>query len=442
MKTKTLTVELIEAAKPSAAEYEIRDLRVPKLVLVVGRQKKSFKFVSRIPGETSTRFFLGEYPRGATRDQAVQALADARQLAELWTTQISLGLNPIREAEQKQIREALVGRATFRSVFGDFLLTLPHRDNNRTAHKDIRMLERELLDAERNPFVDKPIDKVTYRDIEELLHAIRDRPSKSTARRTFWQLNCFYRWIRTDIKRCELYGVQLNLRDRIDPKKLVSKSGPRDRHFSTAELRCLWRVINKLVYPMGPYYGMLLITGQRKSDVARAQWSEIDLVNGTWIIPANRYKTGSMQIVALPPLVIQLLKDLRSARGNRGDFVFSFNGGLTPINGFSKAVNRLRKQFAEEFARENPGIPLPHWVLHDKRRTVRTQLAALKVPRDIAKLIMGHEKTGMDKVYDQYAYLSEMRDALDRWSRHLVALGEAPICRWLDLEPNRTLLPE
>lgn len=433
MQSKVLTVALIEAAKPTSKEYEIRDLRVPKLALVVGRQKKSFRFVSRMPGAKSTRHLISEYPRGASAQEAAKALADAREIAALWTDQVNLGLNPIQLANQKRMHEALVVRATFRSVFTDFLETLPHRKRARTAHKDIRLLKRELLDEERNPFLNKPIDTVAVEDIERLLDALLIRQCQSTARIVFWQLNKFFRWIRKQ-GRLKLYNVHVNPLDFLE-REDYCESGKRDRHLSAAELRCVWNVIAKLGYPLGPYYVMLLFTGQRKSEVAGARWSEIDLVSGTWTIPGHRYKTGTAQLVALPEPIVQLLKQLKAHRGNSGDLVFSHTGGATQMNGFSKAVVRLRKQVTLEFAKQNPGVALPHWVLHDWRRTTRTQLAALGVPIHVAKLIMGHVKEGMDKVYDQYTYLAQMRQALERWAKYILALSEESLPTWLVVKP-------
>ena len=437
MQTKVLTVGLIEAARPSSKEYEIRDLRVPKLALVVGSLKKSFKFVSRIPGEKSTRFLIGEFPRGASEEEAAKALADARETAALWTAQVSHGLNPIKEAKQERILEALVVRATFRSVLIDFLETMPKRKRNRTAHNDIRLLKRELLDEERNPFLNKPIDAVAVEDIEKLLDEILVRPAQSTARIVFWQLNKFFRWIRKQ-GRLKLYNVHINPLDFLESEDYCG-SGKRDRHLSAAELRCLWLVITKLEYPLGPYYVMLLLTGQRKSEVAGARWSEIDLVSRTWTIPSHRYKTGTAQLVALSEPLVQLLTHLKAHRGNSGDLVFSHTGGATQMNSFSKAVARLRKQVASEFAKQNPGVSLPHWVLHDWRRTTRTQLAALGVPIHIAKLIMGHGKEGMDKVYDQHTYIAQMRQGLELWAKYLVAISEESLPTWIEMEPYLTL---
>jgi hypothetical protein len=71
------------------------------------------------------------------------------------------------------------------------------------------------------------------------------------------------------------------------------------------------------------------------------------------------------------------------------------------VNGFGKAKARLDKHMG--------GVP--HFVIHDLRRTVRTRLSALTTYQ-IAELVIGHGKKGLARVYDQHEYLDEIPEAL------------------------------
>ena len=83
---------------------------------------------------------------------------------------------------------------------------------------------------------------------------------------------------------------------------------------------------------------------------------------------------------------------------------FSFNFGATPLNGFSKTRSQLDKKM-----RDRTGYVEP-FVVHDIRRTVRTRLVDLrwvhgvKVPPQVAELVIAHTKPGMHKVYDLHSY--------------------------------------
>jgi hypothetical protein len=65
---------------------------------------------------------------------------------------------------------------------------------------------------------------------------------------------------------------------------------------------------------------------------------------------------------------------------------------------------------------------MKHWVLHDLRRTVRTRLASLKVRDEVAEMIIGHGRKGLQRVYDQHQYIEEMREALEAWNARLMEI--------------------
>ncbi len=157
----------------------------------------------------------------------------------------------------------------------------------------------------------------------------------------------------------------------------------------------------------------MLLTGQRKSEVANAQWNEFDLDKRIWIIPAGRMKAGAAHVVPLSDGVIDLLRAL--PRLDRGDHLFSFTFGARPANSFSRAKKRLDTLMP-------PGEP---FVLHDIRRTVRTRLSGIPNVSDLVReLVIGHTKPGLHKVYDLHAYEDEKRYALDEWYRRLRQIVE------------------
>ena len=55
------------------------------------------------------------------------------------------------------------------------------------------------------------------------------------------------------------------------------------------------------------------------------------------------------------------------------------------------------------------GSALPYWTPHDFRRTMRTFMSKLKVPKHIAEAIISHSggKSRLDATYDLYEYFDE-----------------------------------
>jgi len=50
---------------------------------------------------------------------------------------------------------------------------------------------------------------------------------------------------------------------------------------------------------------------------------------------------------------------------------------------------------------------------------MRTRLAGLRVPEQVAELVIGHGKRGLARVHDQHRYVSEMYEALELWAQEM-----------------------
>ena len=215
-----------------------------------------------------------------------------------------------------------------------------------------------------------------------------------------------------------VYGLDVNPCDRLRPSTLIGEKASRQRVLNDAELLAVLKGIGALGYPYGPLVGLLLLTGQRKAEVAEARWKEFDLDKRLWTIPQERFKSGSEHHVPLSNNAITLLEAL--PRLNSGDYLFSVTAGNSPVNGFSKAKALLDTAISQHSS------PVDDWVLHDLRRTVRTQLSALRVAEPVAEMVIGHARKGLARVYDQHKYLDEMREALELWATRLTSIVEPP----------------
>ena len=150
-----------------------------------------------------------------------------------------------------------------------------------------------------------------------------------------------------------------------------------------------------------PLVRALLLTAQRREEVARMRWEEIDAE--VWTIPGERRKGGA-NIVPLGTMALQLLGPSQ----NRA-FVFSTDGGKTPFSGFSKAKRALDEAISE--VRKDRG-KMPPWVLHDLRRTARSLMSRAGVPADTGERVLGHAIPGVRGVYDRHMYFEEKKGAL------------------------------
>ena len=146
------------------------------------------------------------------------------------------------------------------------------------------------------------------------------------------------------------------------------------------EVRALWDATERLGYPYGDLYKLLLLTGVRLREAANAKWSEI--TGDTWNIPPERFKSDAVHIVPLSGAAQALLAELP----RKGDFLFTHTG-TSPVNSFSKSKARL-----------DAIMGASDWRVHDLRRVVRSHLAALRVPDHVAEMCLGHGRRGLQRV--------------------------------------------
>lgn len=416
MSRKVLTDEEIKRLKRrrDGRRYEVMDKDAPGLAIRVGREK-TFIIICRLPDkEHPSRLAIGNVD-----DIGIE---EARATAREWIGFIRKGLDPRIAVQQIKDSAELQRRQTFRSLLTDYMSTLPKRERNRHAHKDIGLFKRNLLNAEYNQFLEKPAAELTDMEVSKVIQAIRDRPARVEAIQCYKHLRMCFRWGRSAQRR-QHYGLAVNPLADITLRDLDLHQRARSHYLKPHQIRAFLKAVEKLGYPFGSYCYMLALTVQRKMDVAGATWDEIDLEEGIWRIPAWRYKTNTEQVVPLSRQVRELLLDIKqSLPDQHGPFVFSFTNGVTKINCFSRAVKRLREQMAAEFLVEHPGVELPRWTLHDLRRTAKTGLAALQVDPHVSEAALGHGKKGIEKVYDQYRYLPQINAALQRWADYLAYL--------------------
>jgi integrase len=394
---KILTDPALKALKPavSGKRYDVADGLVPGLVVrVTDKGTKTFCLVARYPGSRNpTRRSLGEY--GALTLEA------ARDKARDWHGLLQRGIDPDAEAKkQKRLEEQRQGNSFARVAEAYFEYI--RRQGYRRAAETERDIRVELVSR----WGTRPIADVSRADLRDVIDAALKRGAPWRAHHIFSYASRMWNWaIENDY--CEqtpCAGMR--------PKRLIGEKRPRVRVLSDRELRALWVVSGQLGYPYGSCVRLIMLTGQRRSEVAEARWSEIDLDAGEWLIPAERMKSGAAHLVPLSGAALELITGL--PRFESGDHLFSYKHGRTPLGGFSTSKARLDTLMAQEL-----GAAPPEWVLHDIRRTVRTRMSALPIAPMVAELVIAHGKQGMHKVYDLHSYAAEKRHALELWVARL-----------------------
>jgi integrase len=107
-----------------------------------------------------------------------------------------------------------------------------------------------------------------------------------------------------------VYGIDRSPCDRMVPSQVIGPKRVRDRILTDEELRAVWNAAQKMGYPNGPLIQLLILTGQRRGEIAGGRWAEIDLAALLWRIPASRMKAGAAHVL---PLTQDVVREKRHA---------------------------------------------------------------------------------------------------------------------------------
>jgi integrase len=444
--TKRLTEKAVERLGIKRQHYVVWDQAATGLgIKITPKGKRIWCLQLRYPGrEMQTTRTLGRFP--------IMGVEAARAKARQWYGWAKAGIDPDEaEAEERakidlaRRAEALKKAHTFASVAERYIAE--HLAGQRRAKAAAREIRTDLV----KEWAHRPIASITPGDVKALIAKIKIR-APYEARAAFGHARTLFQWaVHHDV-------VQVSPVASLKQKWLFegAKIGPRQRTLDDAEIAALWRASGRLGYPYGPLYRMLLLTGCRLNEVAKARWSEFhfelrrairEAQNNNasvdwaaipdsakiWTIPAARFKSDAEHLVPLSNDVCSILETL--PRFASCDYLFTTTGKI-PIFGPGKSKDRLDdrmlralRAMARQRGEDPAQVKLEPWINHDLRRVVRTNLSAINIEDHIAEMVLGHGRKGLQRVYDQHRYEPQMREALERWAsrlRQIVAPASSP----------------
>lgn len=83
------------------------------------------------------------------------------------------------------------------------------------------------------------------------------------------------------------------------------------------------------------------------------------------------------------------------------------------------------KKNLDAIIKEDNSAAIPHFVIHDIRRSVASGMAAIGINLPVIERCLNHVSGsfgGIVGVYQRHKFEAEMRDALERWAAHVEAL--------------------
>jgi integrase len=317
---------------------------------------------------------LGRYP--------VLRLADARKAVKTIIAEITLGkIHPLNTA--------------FEDVVTAFLEASERENKPRTTADYRRLLNRHFR------YGRKSITDIPPQDILRRINALSDTPSEK--HHAFTAARALFR-----------FAVKNHYLDRSPMEYMDTPPAgkSRDRVLTADEIAAVYKAARETPFPFGPMVQLLILTGQRRGEIAALRWEWIneDRID----FPAEIAKNGRAWTIPIGKTVQAIIKDIPAGSTYLFPATRQHVRGkpTTSYNGFTKDTPALRTRAGIE-----------HFTLHDFRRTFSSQMAALGVPQVVVEKLLNHVSGGtlspIAQVYNRHTYMPEMRDALIRWEDRL-----------------------
>lgn len=379
-------------------------------VTPAGRKVYLYRYRIAVPGKAAKT-----HPITLTIGKHGELTPDqARDTATALAGKVAAGEDPRAVTRQKLIEAEKRTRSDAGLAFDmkadQWLDHYEHEKERRPSSvQQARLVVRKYL---KPALRSAPMPQIGKSDIQSIIDTIPVR-QKATRRAVFAYASVLFSWAAS--------------RGYVDRNPLLDMDKPdapkaRERVLNDEELTSVWRASTELPNPFGLFYRLLILTGQRRDEVASLRWGDLDRVAATFTIPADRAKNARAHIV---PLSAQAITELDVWAGSesswpRSGYVLTTTG-KTPISGFSKAKKALDERISEAV-----GEGIPAWRAHDLRRTLATGLQRLGVRFEVTEAVLNHisgSKGGVAGIYQRHDWKDEKRAALTAWAAHVERLG-------------------
>ncbi|AZO19422.1 hypothetical protein EJ070_00705 [Mesorhizobium sp. M1E.F.Ca.ET.045.02.1.1] len=273
----------------------------------------------------------------------------------------------------------------------------------------------ELVEASLNRYLvpalgSRSIHHVTDTDIANITNKIVAGGHPQAANTAFWYMRAFS----TGVANRRNGSSRFPREELENPAPIVK----RKRVVNDAELAAIWTGCEPepgdIGYSFGSIVKLLMLTGQRRTEVAAMRWSELNLEAGTWELSGDRTKNEEPTLIPLSTLAVSVPQSVPKTNDT---FVFPARGnGKSHFSGYAKGKKALDGKVNID------GVALENWTLHDLRRTLATNLGRRQVLPHVIEHILNYKAaslTDIGEIYNLYTYVKEKREVLQMWSNHI-----------------------
>lgn len=371
--------------------------------------RKTFVLLTNVrKGGVVRRLKLGTYPD--------ISLAEARELAAALRSEIQRTIREGKEWRPKPT-EAPKPLLTFRALAEQYEAHLKAKNGGlgRLIEKDGRLLTpwAWMIEKELYPqWANRPAQDISGDDVRDAILAVKPRGLAYT-HNLFSSLRAMYAWGR---------GAGLKVGkpcQDLRPTDLIGERRRRRERLNDREIYAFWIATGQMGYPFGTCLRLLLLTGTRLREIADMHRDEI--TGELFTVPPKRFKSRCPHPVPLSALVQSIIADIPK---HAGGYLLSARAGAAPVGSFGQVKTRLVSRMLKILrdCSHRPDSVKLDFRIHDLRRVVRSNLAALRVDSDVSEAILGHYRRDLKANYQTYEHLPERADALEMWASRVLEI--------------------
>lgn len=259
-----------------------------------------------------------------------------------------------------------------------------------TKYQVTRCLSRHFKALESTQLAD-----ITDASIKRALDKLSDRPSE--------QLHA-YRYLRTFLTWCTRPPRRFIKHSPMEGYEPPGTDKRGTRTLSDDELKAIWNASNS---PRTAIFRLMVLWGTRNSETCliEREWVR----DGVLTIPGRVTKNGREHSIPVLPMADEVL----TLAGGSNQYYFPGRWGEGHLT--HHALPKLKAEVMKLSKTKN-------WQLRDIRRTFRSNMARLKVPREVCEVLINHAPPVLDDIYDRYDRLEEKREALAKYEAFIQSL--------------------
>ncbi len=402
-----LTDTKLKSLKPQGKAYKVAD-RDGMYVVVSPKGTITFRYDYRLAGRRET-LTLGQYDEYQASQQKRNpetlsygdplSLADARDLLARAKNAVKRGESPAREKAdgKREFRES----GTFETFAEIWLRDAGLAGSTAAMRKSI--LDRDVLPA----FGKRKLEEVTPSQVMALCEKIKGRGAPATAVHAREIVQQVYR-------HAQSRGLKLENPAEGVKASAIASFKPRERALSPKEIHTFFTVLDTVgtLPTLKLAVKFVLLTMCRKGELLQAKWPEVDFDGATWVVPAERMKARRPHVVYLSQQALDLLVGLKTCAGSSP---YILPGRYETDKPMSDAT--LNRVITATVAKaQADGHDLPHFCVHDLRRTASTLLHEAGFNTDWIEKCLAHEQKGVRAVYNKAEYAQQRREMLQTWA--------------------------